>query len=237
MKYTDLTEEQRKHFDMLVENYGVPEDARYFDLYDRTKSSYMKECAGSLYYLSGSDEWIFYSGDYTSDISKQYVPIPEKPWYDPTDVAFKNSEETSQMIGKWYTVIDPNSDYVNLTGECVDYDESSQLLTLKFSCKGKWNLTIDQLIEECTEDDSEDMVKRPNHYRLLPEYEVKDVNKALLDKIQESDFDMSLYEAGWYQQAMQYFLRFYGKGGLQDLEKGVETMQFVIDSLKERKGE
>lgn len=82
-----------------------------------------------------------------------------------------------------------------------------------------------------------DMVKKPNHYQLLPEYEVKDVNKALLDKIESSDFDMSLYEAGWYQQAMQYFMRFYAKNGLEDLEKGVETMQFVIDSLKQRASE
>jgi len=33
---------------------------------------------------------------------------------------------------------------------------------------------------------------------------------------------------------MQYFLRFHGKNGLEDLEKGLQTMQFVVDSLKER---
>lgn len=80
-----------------------------------------------------------------------------------------------------------------------------------------------------------DVVSKPNHYQLLPEYEVKDVNKALLDKIQLSDFDLSLYEAGWYQQSMQYFMRFYAKNGLEDLEKGVQTMQFVIDSIKGRR--
>lgn len=80
----------------------------------------------------------------------------------------------------------------------------------------------------------QDMIKKPNHYQLLPDYEVKDVNKALLDKIEESSFDMSLYEAGWYQQSMQYFMRFYAKNGLEDLEKGIETMQFVVDSLKAR---
>lgn len=77
-----------------------------------------------------------------------------------------------------------------------------------------------------------DMVKKPNHYQLLPEYEVKDINKALLDKIEESDFEMSLYQAGWYQQAMQYFMRFYAKNGLEDLKKGIQTMQFVVDDLE-----
>lgn len=82
----------------------------------------------------------------------------------------------------------------------------------------------------------QDMVKNPNHYQLLPEHglEVKDVLKAVLNKIEQSDFDMNLYEAGWYQQSMQYFLRFCDKNGVQDLEKGVQTMGFVLESIKER---
>lgn len=172
------------------------------------------------------------------------VRSPRSSVFVPTKFV-KIVEEESQMIGKWYTVTDPESAYVNLTGECVDYDHQFGELTLKFPHKCKMRFTKDQLIHETIkeildsvrEESGEDMVKRPNHYQLLPEYEVKDINKALLDKIQESDFDMSLYEAGWYQQAMQYFLRFYAKGGVEDLEKGVETMQFVIDSLKEREGD
>lgn len=96
---------------------------------------------------------------------------------------------------------------------------------------------IQKAVESGNVEFEEDMVKKPNHYQLLPEYEVKDVMKALLDKIEESDFKMSHYEAGWYQQSMQYFLRFYAKNGLEDLEKGLETMQFVVDSIKQRKGE
>lgn len=94
----------------------------------------------------------------------------------------------------------------------------------------------DELVEQIRSETpvSSDMVAKPSHYQLLPEYEVKDVMKALLDKIEASDFDMSYYEAGWYQQSMQYFLRFHGKNGLEDLEKGLQTMQFVVDSLKER---
>ena len=95
----------------------------------------------------------------------------------------------------------------------------------------------DEMVEQIRSEtpvSSDDMVAKPSHYQLLPEYEVKDVMKALLDKIEASNFDMSYYEAGWYQQSMQYFLRFHGKNGLEDLEKGLQTMQFVVDSLKER---
>ena len=44
-------------------------------------------------------------------------------------------------------------------------------------------------------------------------------------------------EAGWYQQSMQYFERFYLKNGIEDLKKGIQTMQFVIDSMEQRKKE
>lgn len=84
--------------------------------------------------------------------------------------------------------------------------------------------------------DEFDMVSKPNHYQLFPEYslEVKHINKRLLDKIGQSDFDMSLYEAGWYQQAMQYLMRFHTKNGLEDIKKGIQTLQFVVDSMEER---
>lgn len=79
-----------------------------------------------------------------------------------------------------------------------------------------------------------DVVTKPSHYQVLPEYQVKDINKALLDSVEESGFDMSLDEAGWYQQGMQYFMRFYAKNGIEDLKKGVEAMQIVINSMEAR---
>lgn len=77
-------------------------------------------------------------------------------------------------------------------------------------------------------------IDKPDYYQLLPEYQVSDINKALLDKIEQSDFDMTFNEAGWFQQAMQYLMRFYGKNGIDDLEKGVYALNTVIQSLKER---
>ena len=71
-------------------------------------------------------------------------------------------------------------------------------------------------------------VKKPSHYQLLPDYEVKDVIKALLDKVDESDFEISSNDCGWLQQALQYQFRFYAKGGWEDLEKAYEALGFVL---------
>lgn len=93
--------------------------------------------------------------------------------------------------------------------------------------------------EDTEETQKTDMVVSPKHYQLFPEFnlEIKDINKRILDNMEESGFDITLYEAGWYQQSMQYFERFYLKNGIEDLKKGIQTMQFVIDSMEQRKKE
>ena len=93
--------------------------------------------------------------------------------------------------------------------------------------------------EDTEETQKTDMVVSPKHYQLFPEFnlEIKDINKRILDNMEESSFDITLYEAGWYQQSMQYFERFYLKNGIEDLKKGIQTMQFVIDSMEQRKKE
>jgi len=93
--------------------------------------------------------------------------------------------------------------------------------------------------ENTEETQKPDMIVSPKHYQLFPEFtlEIKDINKRILDNMEESGFDITLYEAGWYQQSMQYFERFYLKNGIEDLKKGIQTMQFVIDSMEQRKKE
>ena len=93
--------------------------------------------------------------------------------------------------------------------------------------------------EENKETQKLDMIVSPKHYQLFPEFnlEIKDINKRILDNMEESNFDITLYEAGWYQQSMQYFERFYLKNGIEDLKKGIQTMQFIIDSMEQRKKE
>jgi len=77
---------------------------------------------------------------------------------------------------------------------------------------------------------------KPKHYELMG-VEVKDILEEVLDKVEKSNFNMSLNEAGWYQQAMQYFLRFYAKNGLEDLEKGIEAMNILVKSIKTKNNE
>lgn len=75
---------------------------------------------------------------------------------------------------------------------------------------------------------------RPAHYRVIGEYQVKDINKAILDSMLEEGFDITLDEAGWWQQAMQYLMRGHKKGGIEDYKKAIQAMQFVVDSMCER---
>lgn len=110
----------------------------------------------------------------------------------------------------------PNESYVDIEGDFKRYGEKEEIA-------GDENLV-------------NDMVKNPKHYQLFEEFglEIKDVNKRILDNIEKSDFDMTLYEASWWTQSSQYLLRFYEKGGVEDLKKCVQTLQFVIESMEER---
>ena len=189
MKFTDLTKEQQEHFLGVVNFYGdgFPEDAEYVDF---DLGALLKEPWDGCPYIWNNNYRVW---EVDENPTTNHYPVPDKPWYDPKDVAFKPKSR------------------IDLIGQNGNDGEHYK------------------------DQDKGDMVNKPNHYQILPDYEVKDVLKAVLDKIEDSDFDMSLYEAGWYQQSMQYFLRFHGKNGLEDLEKGVQTMQFVINSIKQRK--
>ncbi len=97
MKYTDLTKEQREHFDMLVSGLGEPPvGATHFDLDDTTGSSYMTYWSDdSLHYWSGRvwktcRDHVF--------CESRLVPIPDKPWYDPKDVALTPKPKVRKIV-------------------------------------------------------------------------------------------------------------------------------------------
>jgi hypothetical protein len=88
-------------------------------------------------------------------------------------------------------------------------------------------------VSDTTTETEEDLISSPSHYSSpIPEYEVKDILKAFLDDMENED--ISLFEAGWWQQSMQYFLRFYKKNGIEDLKKGIQSMQLVVESMEKR---
>jgi len=84
-----------------------------------------------------------------------------------------------------------------------------------------------------TNTNQHDIVKNPSHYDLLPGHQVKDITKIVLDRIQESDMNIPLSSAGWLQQSLQYLLRCYEKGGIEDLKKAHETLGFALKDIEE----
>ena len=89
-----------------------------------------------------------------------------------------------------------------------------------------------------SEESSEDcLVKHPNHYMLFPEYnvEVKHIVKRLLDNIDSSDMQITSNQAGWLQQAVQYLLRCYAKGGIQDIKKAGEALSIMLEDVNGEK--
>tara|TARA_Y100000296_G_scaffold75117_1_gene94420 strand:- start:206 stop:745 length:540 start_codon:yes stop_codon:yes gene_type:complete len=85
--------------------------------------------------------------------------------------------------------------------------------------------------QESEESSKDCLVKHPNHYMLFPEHnvEVKHIVKRLLDNIDSSDMQITSNQAGWLQQAVQYLLRCYAKGGIQDIKKAREALSIMLE--------
>ena len=137
-----------------------------------------------------------------------------------------------------------DSTCVQLTDKSWLFADNGEITWLDYNYNNVKEVDLEYLKSLLNKEDTEetqktDMVVSPKHYQLFPEFnlEIKDINKRILDNMEESGFDITLYEAGWYQQSMQYFERFYLKNGIEDLKKGIQTMQFVIDSMEQRKKE
>ena len=81
-------------------------------------------------------------------------------------------------------------------------------------------------------------VVSPKHYMLTinnEDAQVKDVCKAFFDKVEkEADEPLSLNQAGWVMQALQYLLRAPFKGTLkQDIGKAVECLNIVLKDMED----
>jgi len=151
------------------------------------------------------------------------------------EVLFKLGCKWSNIGKKSVMLTDKSWLFVKDDGEITWWD---------YNCSNVKEVDLEYLKSLLNKEDDEetqklDMIVSPKHYQLFPEFnlEIKDINKRILDNMEESGFDITLYEAGWYQQSMQYFERFYLKNGIEDLKKGIQTMQFVIDSMEQRKKE
>lgn len=79
-----------------------------------------------------------------------------------------------------------------------------------------------------------DNVDKPKHYMLFPEHDIEviDVIDKLLDKIDKSGYRhlLTSKEAGYYQQALQYLMRFMEKGGMEDIRKAIFYLNRIVKS-------
>lgn len=91
---------------------------------------------------------------------------------------------------------------------------------------------VDPSCEVDTSNLKYDTVHQPKHYQFIEGYQVKDITKIVLDRIQESDMNIPLNSAGWLQQSLQYLLRCYEKGGVEDLKKAHETLGFALKDIE-----
>lgn len=100
---------------------------------------------------------------------------------------------------------------------------------------------VEQAIEQVTSPSLEEpssMVISPKHYVLFPEQgiEVRHVNKAWMDKIDNEGEYVSHHEAAWLVQATQYIFRSPFKGStIEDLNKAIQSIQYVVESMNARK--
>lgn len=81
---------------------------------------------------------------------------------------------------------------------------------------------------------AQDMVNSPSHYQLVNGLEVKDIRKAIFDKIPMGK--MSYHQADCYSRAWEYLTRacFKHESPLEDLQKAQTYLTWLIDDLSDK---
>jgi hypothetical protein len=115
MKYEDLTKEQKDAFHKILKIYNgkVPVHATHFDMGDISAS-------GFIAYVGNGDWKVAWStGGYSAyvpdvDDLDNMIPIPEKPWYIPEDVAFNSDSKMPSGSSNSYYWIEIPIDRVKI---------------------------------------------------------------------------------------------------------------------------
>ena len=130
--FTDLSKDSQEHFLKLIEAVGYPpEDATHVDFdggYFLDCERWLKIENGLEYFWANECEWEL-AGEAVQSTKK--YPIPQKPWYDPSDVGFKNHPEEEYTGGSvsYYKVEINNPTTIKepYTAECNDIIEALQM--------------------------------------------------------------------------------------------------------------
>ena len=86
-QFKDLTKEQQEHFTRLIKYYEIPAGTTHIDPDDKHETSFMMKVEREGWYTYTQGEFIEY--DYPDE--SEYYPLPSPPYYNPEDVAFKES--------------------------------------------------------------------------------------------------------------------------------------------------
>lgn len=71
-----------------------------------------------------------------------------------------------------------------------------------------------------------DIISKPKHYMLVPGVEVRDICKALAERMQDK---YPAFFISDYVQFLQYVLRFDQKNGIEDLKKAKWYLEKLIN--------
>ena len=154
-------------------------------------------------------------------------PSSEQEAFEIVERAIANGVESKEVVGANNSSRDDKYSWNLCNGWGVIANRTFTLDVVDWEASDVIEYTIEQVREkfplpadnrESGESSEDCLVKQPNHYMLFPEHnlEVKHIVKRLLDNIDSSDMDITSNQAGWLQQAVQYLLRCYAKGGVQE---------------------
>ena len=93
----------------------------------------------------------------------------------------------------------------------------------------EWSITQVKIADE--NQPAQDMVNSPSHYQLVNGLEVKDIRKAIFDKIPMGK--LSYHQADCYSRAWEYLTRacFKHESPLEDLQKAQTYLTWLIEDL------
>ena len=93
----------------------------------------------------------------------------------------------------------------------------------------EWHITQVKIADENKPE--KDMVNSPSHYQLVNGLEVKDIRKAIFDKIPMGK--LSYHQADCYSRAWEYLTRccFKHESPLEDLQKAQTYLTWLIEDL------
>jgi len=218
MKWNDLTREQQEFLLELDREYPMPDGATHFDIEDNFSTSWMKLDEEDGVYLTATEGDRYCAVD-AIEALMNFIPIPDKPWYDPKDISFKQEEPMQESnIGKWFRVDYLLDEFHGCIGECIDEDESEVYLAIPREGSHWFKL-------ECVREEANKVEPTPeyaldtqiggNHY--------KECGIQPIEYIQANNLD---YFQG---NVVKYATRHKDKNGSQDIRKAIHYLELILE--------